>query len=752
MDRLRTQLGRLVAFYGLQVQLLWTWRAGRRALLRRGAISFVVAFAGLAAAVWLVPGIEVDSPFAIVLGVVALGALNALVRPVLLALVEPISLAAVGVLTLLFQFVAFLLLGPLVPGLTVSDVGAAFLGSWVFAIVHTLLSFFLSLDPNQSYFALVTRQLALRWADATTSDEPGVVIVQIDGLSHPVLSHQIRAGRVPNMARWLRHGHMRLAPWNVLLPSQTSASQAGILHGDNDDIPAFRWWEKETQRLLVSNHPRDALEIERRISNGEGLLSADGASIGNLLTGDAARSYVTMAALGDPHQGLGQTRAFAVFFVSPHSYLNSIVLGGFEVLKEMVQAHRQQQRGIEPRMDRSLPYPVMRAATNVLLRQLNTSLVIEEMYRGTRVIYVDFTDYDEIAHHSGPERPESLDSLDGIDRVLGLLEKAAADAPRPYRFVVLSDHGQSLGATFLQRYGQSLEDVVRAAMGGARSVVAATGQAEQGGQLRALGSELGKVGGAIGAVVGMLTAGRSEDRATAAEAAAASELAPTHPHGQPELVVCASGNLGLIYFPPLPARQTLEEIQSRYPGLVETLARHPGIGCIMVRSGTRGAVVLGARGTRYLDDDRIEGEDPVAPYGDFAAESLRRIDAMRDCGDLVVISLYDESTGEVAAFEELIGSHGGLGGDQTHAFLLFPAEWPLEGELTGAPHVYRQLRRWLGDLGIELGSRASKSTGLTGSTPANSTGPADSAAPSSRPAPVVDSTRAASTSSGPRNT
>ena len=36
-------------------------------------------------------------------------------------------------------------------------------------------------------------------------------------------------------------------------------------------------------------------------------------------------------------------------------------------------------------------------------------------------------------------------------------------ASHEYRLVVLSDHGQSQGATFLQRYGESLEDLVTAA-------------------------------------------------------------------------------------------------------------------------------------------------------------------------------------------------------------------------------------------------------------------------------------------------
>jgi uncharacterized membrane protein YvlD (DUF360 family) len=751
MEALRRQLQRLIAFYGLQVQLLWTWRAGRIAMLRRGLISFVIAFVAFVAAVWVTPGIEVTGPLAIALAVVGIAALNVLVRPVLLALVEPVSVFAVGILSLVFQVVGFLALGSLVPGLQIRDFWAAFFGSWVFAIAHTLLSFFIALDPDQSYFGLVIRQMVRRWSDAITSDRPGVVIVQIDGLSHPVLAHEVRAGRVPMMSRWIRSGQMRLAAWDVLLPSQTSASQAGILHGNNDGIPAFRWWERATQRLLVSNNPRDAMEIQRRVSNGEGLLSADGASIGNLFTGDAVRSYVTMASLGDRSHGVGQSRAFLAFFVSPHNYLNALVLSALEAAKEVVQARRQQQRGLEPSMYRGLPYPLIRAATNVLLRQLNTSLVIEEMYRGTPVIYVDYTDFDEIAHHSGPERPESLDSLDGIDRTLRTLEKAAADAPRPYRFVVLSDHGQSLGATFEQRYGKTLERVVHDAMGGSGSVVAATERAEEGGQLDAWLTEASRLAGAIGALSRVALGRRPMADATASSASA------TRSDGRgraevPELVVCASGNLGLIYFPRRRGRQTLEEIESSYPGLVQTLAAHPGIGCMLIRSRDRGGVIVGRNGRRVLDNGRVEGTDPLEPYGELAEESLRRLDGMTDCGDIVAISMFDEATGEVAAFEELIGSHGGLGGDQTRAFILFPAEWPLDRELVGAPELYRQMRRWLGDLGIVLGPRAEGSSG-SGDSPApggpagsaDSTRPADSAA-------ETNSTVAASTSSGPRRT
>jgi uncharacterized membrane protein YvlD (DUF360 family) len=673
-------------------------------------VSFLVGLLSLGFAIWLMPGISATRPLVVAGGVIVLALLNVAVRPLLLGALAPFSPIALAIATLLFQVIAFLVMGAVLPGLEVDGFVPAFIGSWLYAIVNTIMTAILATDEDESFWGVLVRQLAQERADVIRTEQPGVVIVQVDGLAHPVLAHQVRAGRVPFIARWVRSGEMRLDRWTALLPSQTSASQAGILHGNNSFIPAFRWWEKSRGRMMVSNHPEDAAEIVRRASNGEGLLSNDGASVGNLVSGDAVRSYITMATIKDKSQGLGRSQTFTSFFASPYNYLHTVVLTAGEVVKEYLQARRAHRAGIEPSMHRGMPYPVARAGTNVALRHLATSLVMEEMYRGTPVIYVDYTDYDEIAHHSGPERGETLDALDGVDRVIRSLAKAAQDAPRPYRFILLSDHGQSLGATFKQRYGQTVGELIGDLMGGRIETLSATDLAERWGPLNAALSEAARTGGATGAITRAATRGTTENGAVnlgiddpdvtnRPEAEdATSEL--------PELAVAASGNLALVYFPRLPGRVTGEQLAARWPGLVSTLAAHPGIGMVMLRTEARGTVVLGPRGTRYLEDDRIDGVDPLAPHGEHALEGLRRVDGMEHCGDLVLISLLDETTGEVAAFEELIGSHGGLGGPQTEPFILHPAEWTIDEPLVGAEAVYRQLRRWLADLGIMLGPQA----------------------------------------------
>ena len=131
---------------------------------------------------------------------------------------------------------------------------------------------------------------------------PGLVVIQLDGLSHDVLSHSLRAGRVPEMSRWIRAARHKLGHWNALLPSTTPASQAGILHGNNDGIPNFRWLEKETGRILVANHPEDATGHRAPRLQRRGPAEHWAArSISNIFTGDGDRRLP-----GDvDHQGQG---------------------------------------------------------------------------------------------------------------------------------------------------------------------------------------------------------------------------------------------------------------------------------------------------------------------------------------------------------------------------------------------------------------------------------------------------------------
>ena len=599
----------LIDIYTTQLRVMWSWKGGPGALIWRFVVTILVAAVAFFATAWIIRDVTVSSFGAAVAAVIVMTLFNAIIRTVILVLVAPFSLILTGVLVLVFQVLAFLIVARWVPGVSINGFGAALIGSFLYAIINSILTAILGVDRGGTYYAQLVRSLLLE-RSGPRSERPGVVIIQIDGLAYPILAGRIRAGSVNTMAGWVRERTHKLSRWEAMLPSMTSASQAGILHGTNDGIPAFRWYERDRQHLMVSSNPLDAAEIVKRLSNGEGLLSNNGASICNLLTGDAERVYLTTAAIKQKDQGVGETRAFTSFFFSPTGYLRSFTMFLGEFVKERFQARRTRRSNVQPQMHRGMKYAAMRSASNVVLRDMNTSLIIFEMYRGANVIYSDFTDYDEIAHHSGPERVEALQALDGIDAAIDTLVKAAEDAPRPYKFVILSDHGQSLGATFKQRYGQSLGEVVRDLMGGRAQVFQSETQAEGSTFVNSFLSEVTRSNGVGPTVARAALASHTTDGIVDLDH---EEVPP--PADASTIAVVGSGNLGLVYFTGHDHRLTVEELEALHPDLVATLAAHPGVAMLMVRSAADGTIVIGPRGARYLDQDRVEGEDPTVLFG-----------------------------------------------------------------------------------------------------------------------------------------
>jgi hypothetical protein len=469
------------------------------------------------------------------------------------------------------------------------------------------------------------------------------------------------------MARWLQEGSHRLAEWEPDLSSQTGASQAGILLGSNEDIPAFRWVEKETATMMVCSAPADCAEIERRHMCGRGLLANGGASRGNLLSGEADHVILTASrSEAERHANPG----YRAFFSNGFNVLRSLVLFGWEVALEIVSAARERRRDVQPRGHRGGIYPFLRAALCVVVRDLIVFGVLTDMMKGRPAIYATFSSYDEVAHHSGLERSDTMEALRKLDQQFGRIEGARRYAPRPYELVVLSDHGQTQGATFKQRNGYGLDDLVQRSVDRADVQEAADGDENQ-----------GAVGRAVDEASGRKRKPSKKDVS-----------------GQ-DVVVLGSGNLGLIYLLDEPRRLTLEEIDARHPRLMPALREHPHIGWLLVRSERDGALVLGARGTRSLEDGRVEGVDPLAEFAPNAARHLARSDGFAHVADIMVGSFYDPALEEGCAFEELICFHGGLGGPQTRPFLLYPATLQLGGEpLVGAAALNELLLGWRHEL------------------------------------------------------
>ncbi len=400
----------------------------------------------------------------------------------------------------------------------------------------------------------------------------------------------MRDGNAPTMARWLADETHRLAEWETDLSSQTGASQAGILLGSNEDISAFRWVEKETATMMTCSAPPDCAEIERRNATGIGLLINGGASRGNLLSGEAEAVILTVSRMEEEKKSNPGYRAF---FANGDNATRTLVLFAWEVILEWMAALRAIRRDVYPRGHRGGIYPLMRGALCVFVRDLIVSGVLTDIMRGRPAVYATFSSYDEVAHHSGLERSDTLEALRKLDDHFAHIERACRYAPRPYEIVVLSDHGQTQGATFKQRNGYGLDELVE------RSLAQGDVEGIAGGD-----EQKSMVGHALN------------------EATGKKPKRPKNDVSDRDVVVLGSGNLGLIYLMEERRRLTMEEIEERHPQLLPALREHPHVGWLLVRSSRHGAVALGARGAHYLADHRVEGEDPLAAFSAHAPEHL----------------------------------------------------------------------------------------------------------------------------------
>lgn len=646
---------------------------------------------------------------------------NIILWPILTKFLMKFMIVTFGVGALIINSLIFYVVSYLTTGFTVGSY-ESFIIPLLMAVSSTIITKFANID----YFDTYTKRIA----EYVTPKKqlykkrfPGLIMLEIDGLSIDVLKEAINKNMMPTVKKWLESNTHTLKEWETDLSSQTGASQAGILHGNNEDIVAYRWVEKENDnKIMISGKLAHAPIIEKRISDGKGLLADSGTSITNMFTGDSTNPVLTSSRFKMFTNAY--TKSLDVVFLEAYSFQRVFILFLWEIFVELKSQIMHKIKNVQPRIRRGIIYATIRAGANVLLREVATETLIGDIFKGEiDKAYVSYVGYDEVAHHSGVRDNDVWKVLKQIDLQFDRIMKAEKSSKRNYEFVILSDHGQGNGLTFKQRYGITLSDYVRRLLPKNMKIYnnaqfisddfrdAYIPENKQIGTIvnkmndirsdEFLSEKIEKLNDKIPDLINLEHVQEFRKKYSNS----LDYIKKHDPQEQTtkkaensELIVLGSGNLGLIYLTQWKTRLNYEEIVTLFPDLIPGLVKHPGIGFIMVESYANGPMVIGSEGIYYLDTDKIEGKNPLENFGKNAAMHLKRHNKFKHMPDILVNSFYDSENEEICSFEELIGSHGGLGGSQTRPFIIYPSKWEDPGELIGAKSIYDFLKKEINEL------------------------------------------------------
>ena len=524
-------------------------------------------------------------------------------------------------------------------------------------------------------------------------------MLQIDALAYSDLRRALELGLCPTISRLLREG-FALRRWFCGLPSATPYCQAGMFHGENDGIPAFRFYDKPARKVITCNAPHGVQYIRDRIHSPGAL--AGGSSYVNLLDGDAQTVAFTVATREkmSVYRRLGGTRMALLMALHPIRMARMVFQGAFEWLLEEWERARGELAGRVTHSEGIFPF--IRILSNVVVRELQTMAILLDVYLGVPIIYSTFMQYDELAHHFGPSSKQALVDLRRTDaRIAEIWRMAQLAGGRGYDLVILSDHGMTPALSYRVQYGESLGTTVQLILDetlvkgveGPRSLASYSED-----------TEYSDIGPEVVEAVAQLTPASFGARSAVRRFRdwlrsryGLREIIFPEKYRidrTNDVVVTYSSCLALVYFAATEQRLSLEQItaDARWARLHDRLIAHPGIG--LVATISRGGVNLaGKHGRAILRDGQVEivsGENPLEIFGTepYVLRAVESLVNQPNAGDVVLFGSFDGY--DIISFDDQVGAHGSAGGDQVYPFIISPERLGLAGEsLEDARDIHR---------------------------------------------------------------
>ncbi len=468
-----------------------------------------------------------------------------------------------------------------------------------------------------------------------TADEPGVILLQIDGLSRVELERALKKGRMPFVSQLLRRERHHLHTLYSGQPATTPAVLGELFYGERQAVPAFSFRDHRSGKIVEMVEPEIATTIQDELAaKGAGLLSG-GSAYCDIYSGGAAESQFCPGSMRwDAIDDAAVWKKAALLVLNVATVFRIIGLLAVEFAIGLFSAVRSRTGRREWKHE--LLFVPRRMFGNVVVRETTAIAVEADATRGLPVIHANFLGYDELAHRRGPGSHYAHRALPDIDRALRRIWNAAQGSRRrAYRVWVMSDHGQETTDIYDQRFSRSVADAVTAVY---RSLEVADAKKPGGGE---------------------------------------------DPHGadqRPAPTVVAIGPLGYVYWPETPNDDVIEYVAPR-------LISECGIPLVMARCRGQ-ARAWTPNGTYRMPD---EADCVLAPHHPFLSETAADITALLDhpdAGEFLISGWSNQD--RPMSFVAEHGAHAGPGPTETSGFvLLSPDVRPLDRTLR--PVALREL-------------------------------------------------------------
>ncbi|MEO7099509.1 MAG: endonuclease/exonuclease/phosphatase family protein [Luteolibacter sp.] len=479
-------------------------------------------------------------------------------------------------------------------------------------------------------------------APAGEADEPGLILIQIDGLSRTQFEKALHNGRFPFLNRLIRKQHFTTETFYSGLPSSTPAVQAELFFGVKTAVPSFQFFRRSSGRDLRMYEASAAAEIEDELREKcPHPLLEDAHSYSNIYRAGSAHSRYCSEdmAAAELYRRLHLFKSLVLCVVYAPKMLRILILCVIEFGIAILDAIK----GLFEREEffNEIAFVPARVAVCVLLREAIRFRVLLDIERGVQVIHANFLGYDEQAHRRGPDSAFAHWTLKGIDdAVRDIYRSAVRSGYRDYELMVYSDHGQERVVPYVRKSGREIDVVLQ-------EVFSHGSLAGYPVWIRKMPDIVGSSLDRIRSLFGLKSKGSVE----------------TLPDPDNQIVVTAMGPVGHLYFPIQPDAGEMD-----YYALA--MVKEMGIPLVVFRGRQGRFWACNSRGKWLLPDDRAEVFGVNHPFLNEVSEDFVRLCEHRDAGDMV-ISGWDPD-GALVTFPLENGAHAGPGSEETRGFLLIP--------------------------------------------------------------------------------